>query len=236
MSLILSIETSTKGCSVAVHDSVKLLAVNELHYEATSGMLTILIQQVLRVSGIAMESLDAIAVAKGPGSYTGLRIGVSTAKGLCFTLDKPLIAVNTLESMAYLMQQNLRIGENELLLCPMLDARRMEVYCAVYRQQADFLVCLQETEAKIIDQDSFHDLLNQQAVLFFGDGAEKCKPLLGTHPNAHFLNHNLSPSAKSIGEIATKYFIENTFEDMVSFEPYYLKEFIGTTPKAKNLS
>ncbi len=235
MSLILSIETSAKGCSVALHDSAKLLAVNELHYEkATSGMLTVLIQQVIKVCGTSLEALDAIAVAKGPGSYTGLRIGVSTAKGLCFTLDKPLIAVNTLESMAYLMQQNLRISEKNLLLCPMIDARRMEVYCAIYRQDGEFLEEISETEAKIIEESSFKEILNQQSILFFGDGADKCKPILGTQANAHFLNKTLSPSAKSVGAIASKYFTENKFEDMVSFEPYYLKEFIGTSPKVKN--
>lgn len=235
MSFILSIETSTKGCSVALHQSGNLLAISELNYEkSSSGMLTILIQHVLKVCGIAIESLDAIAVAKGPGSYTGLRIGVSTAKGLCFTLDKPLIAVNTLESMAYLAQEILKSSEQDLLLCPMLDARRMEVYCAIYAQNGNLLRNINETEAKIINEDSFQDILNSQKILFFGDGADKCKSILENHPNAYFLNQNLAPSAKSIGAIASKYFIEKRFEDVAAFEPYYLKEFIGTTPKIKN--
>lgn len=230
MPIILSIETSTKACSAAIHQDGKLLSISELYHEkSSSGMLTTLIEHVVRTAALTLQELNAIAVAKGPGSYTGLRIGVSTAKGLCFTLEKPLIAVNTLESMA----KSLSIIHYPLsiLLCPMLDARRMEVYCAVY--QADTMEQIEPTQAKIIDETSFADLLQNHKVIFFGDGAEKCRGTLESNPNAIFLNETIFPSAKSVGVLATRAFENNQFENVADFEPYYLKEFVGTTPKKK---
>jgi tRNA threonylcarbamoyladenosine biosynthesis protein TsaB len=244
MPIILSIETSTKACSAAIHQEGKLLSVSELYHEkSSSGMLTTLIEHVVRTASLTFQDLDAIAVAKGPGSYTGLRIGVSTAKGLCFTLEKSLIAVNTLEAMA-LLNYELRIKNYELystdirghqnhspLLVPILDARRMEVYCAVYK--ADTMEVIEPTQAKIIDETSFADLLQNHKIIFFGDGAEKCRATLESNPNAIFLNETIFPSAKSVGFLATKAFENNQFENVADFEPYYLKEFVGTTPRKK---
>lgn len=232
MSIILSIETSTKGCSTAIHQGAQLLALSELfHEKSSSGMLTTLIQHVVKVSGLDFEAIDAIAVAKGPGSYTGLRIGVSTAKGLCFTLDKPLLAVNTLQAMAWQVHSIAQsINANDIpLLCPMLDARRMEVYCALYR--ADNLEQVAATEAKIIDEQSFAEILETQKIIFFGDGAAKCEAVLGKNPNAIFLKETINPSAKSIGVLANEAYKNSAFEDVAEFEPYYLKEFMATTPK-----
>jgi tRNA threonylcarbamoyladenosine biosynthesis protein TsaB len=231
MPIILSIETSTKACSAAIHQDGKLLSISELHNEkSSSGMLTTLIEHVVKTAGFTLHDLDAIAVAKGPGSYTGLRIGASTAKGLCFTLEKPLIAINTLEAMAFSNHSSFPIPHASLLV-PMLDARRMEVYCAVY--QVDTMDLVEPTQAKIIDETSFADLLQNHQIVFFGDGAEKCKAILGVNENAFFLNETLNPSAKSVGALATKAFENKQFENVADFEPYYLKEFMATTPKAK---
>jgi tRNA threonylcarbamoyladenosine biosynthesis protein TsaB len=238
MSIILSIETSTKACSAAIHQDGNLLSVSELYNEkSSSGMLTTLIEHVAKTASLTLKEVDAIAVAKGPGSYTGLRIGVSTAKGLCFTLEKPLIAINTLEAMAYQLfavrhsAVNYKLGDSPLsiLLCPMLDARRMEVYCAVFN--ADTIEIIEPTQAKIIDETSFADLLENQQMIFFGDGAEKCQTTLGRNPNAVLLNQTIFPSAKSIGALANRAFEQQQFENVADFEPFYLKEFVGTTPK-----
>ncbi|WP_305952789.1 tRNA (adenosine(37)-N6)-threonylcarbamoyltransferase complex dimerization subunit type 1 TsaB [Emticicia oligotrophica] len=232
MPIILSIETSTKACSAAIHHDGKLLSVSELYNEkSSSGMLTTLIEHVVKTASLKLQDIDAIAVAKGPGSYTGLRIGVSTAKGLCFILEKPLIAINTLEAMAY--QLSIINYQLSILLCPMLDARRMEVYCAVYK--ADTLEVVESTQAKIIDETSFADLLENRQIIFFGDGAEKCRATLGGNPNAVFLNQIAFPSAKSIGALATRAFEQQQFENVADFEPFYLKEFVGTTPKKTSL-
>lgn len=232
MAIILSIETSTKGCSTAIHQGNQLLALSELfHEKSSSGMLTTLIQHVVKVSGLDFQNIDAIAVAKGPGSYTGLRIGVSTAKGLCFTLDKPLLAVNTLQALAWQIHSLAQtFNTSEIpLLCPMLDARRMEVYCALYR--ADTLAQVSPTEAKIIDENSFAEILEKQKIIFFGDGAAKCQAVLGKHLNAFFLKENINPSAKGIGALAFEAYQNSQFENVADFEPYYLKEFMATTPK-----
>ncbi|AFK01704.1 universal protein YeaZ [Emticicia oligotrophica DSM 17448] len=235
MPIILSIETSTKGCSAAIHQDGKLLSISEIYNEkSSSGMLTTLIQHVVKTAGLTYESLDAIAVAKGPGSYTGLRIGVSTAKGLCYTLDKPLISVNTLEAMAYAISDFRILNEESTsfdLLCPMLDARRMEVYCAIYNAYTQEQV--EETQAKIIDENSFNEILQKKKVLFFGDGASKCRSTLGQNPNALFLETTLNPSAKSVGILATNVFERGQFENVADFEPFYLKEFMATTAKVK---
>ncbi|RYU92792.1 tRNA (adenosine(37)-N6)-threonylcarbamoyltransferase complex dimerization subunit type 1 TsaB [Emticicia agri] len=232
MAIILSIETSTKGCSTAIHQDTQLLALSELfHEKSSSGMLTTLIQHVVKVSGLNFQAIDAIAVAKGPGSYTGLRIGVSTAKGLCFTLDKPLLAVNTLQALAWQVHSIAQSVHTTdiLLLCPMLDARRMEVYCALY--QADNLAQISPTEARIIDENSFAEILATQKIIFFGDGAAKCKEVLGKHAHALFLEQTINPSAKSIGLLAYDAYQKGQFENVADFEPYYLKEFMATTPK-----
>ncbi|MFN8353865.1 MAG: tRNA (adenosine(37)-N6)-threonylcarbamoyltransferase complex dimerization subunit type 1 TsaB [Spirosomataceae bacterium] len=221
--LILSIDTSTKVCSVALHQQGQLLASYELYTEKShSGMLTSLIQQAVAHTGHELQQLDAIAVAKGPGSYTGLRIGVSTAKGLCFALDKPLLAVNTLEAMAW----QLKGLYASAWLCPMLDARRMEVYCAVYDAQGNVV---SPTEAKIINEQSFEELLSKNRVIFFGEGAAKCKAMLAHQAHAVFPETGVTPSAKTVGLLAAQAFHNQQFEDVVSFEPFYLKEFVSTS-------
>lgn len=225
MSLILSIDTSTKVCSVALHKDGKLLAINELYTEKShSGMLTTLCENVVKHAGFNLQDLDAVAVAKGPGSYTGLRIGVSTAKGFCFALDKPLIAVNTLEAMAYQVKD---FYDANYLICPMIDARRMEVYCQIFDNEMNIV---SETEAKIIDEESFSELLNQQKIVFIGDGSVKCQEKI-THKNAIFLNIEITPSAKTVGALATNLYEKSLFENVVTFEPFYLKDFVGTQKK-----
>ena len=357
MSIILGIETATKICSVAISDDEKLLAIKEeggaySHAEK----LTVFIQDVLKQAGKSLQDIDVVAVSKGPGSYTGLRIGVSTAKGLCYALGIPLIAVDTLQAMAKNTPPNLPNGEgmpryyttdsqmwslllenakkhrkkpteaemvlwkflrakqlgykfrrqhpvdkfipdfvciekkliievdgkihnfqkeedeirteilnengfkvirfkNEeimcnidevvlkiiaqlkslpsgemkrgLLFCPMIDARRMEVYTALYDENNNLV---EHITAKIIDEHSFADRLKSNKILFFGDGAEKCKEILSKNPNAIFSDLGM-PSAKTINEIALQKYNKNVFEDVAYFEPYYLKDFIATTAK-----
>ncbi|MFD2936760.1 tRNA (adenosine(37)-N6)-threonylcarbamoyltransferase complex dimerization subunit type 1 TsaB [Spirosoma flavum] len=231
MSLILSLDTSTTACSVALHRSNSptsgaLLGCYELFTERTSSaMLTTLISDVISQAGYKLAQLDAIAVAKGPGSYTGLRIGVSTAKGLCFALDKPLLAINTLTAMA---EQIRSYFSTEHLLCPMIDARRMEVYCALYDTAGREV---QKTSAKIIDEQSFGNWLEQKPVVFFGDGAAKCRAIIGTHPNAIFPDVNILPSARTVGQLALSAFTQSQFENIATFEPFYLKDFMAIPSK-----
>lgn len=231
MALILSLDTSTAVCSVALHrqndsSAHALLGSYELFIERTSSaMLTTLINDIVKQAGYALTELDAIAVAKGPGSYTGLRISVSTAKGLCFALDKPLLAINTLTAMAE--QVRPYFSENHLL-CPMIDARRMEVYCALYNNSGREVL---PTAATIIDDHSFTDWLAQGPVVFFGDGAEKCRATLGVHSNAVFPATAILPSARTIGKLALEAFDQGRFEDVATFEPFYLKDFMTIKPK-----
>lgn len=229
--LILSIDTSTTICSVALHKDGTLLGSYELFTERTSSaMLTTLIDQVVQHTGFSLPQLDAIAVAKGPGSYTGLRIGVSTAKGLCFSLDKPLIAVNTLQGMAEQIRPfyAAQTPRKPILICPMIDARRMEVYCALYDTAGNETV---PTSAVIIDETSFAGELAAHTLVFVGDGAAKCRPVLGNHPDALFPETVISPSARQIGVLAAAAWQQGRFEHVVTFEPFYLKDFMATTPR-----
>lgn len=224
MSLILSIETATPACSVALHQAGNLVALAELHTEnAHSEQLTILIEQIIQRSKYTLQHIDAIAVSKGPGSYTGLRIGVATAKGLCFALDKPLIAINTLEAMT---EQVRSIQTQKTLFCPMIDARRMEVYCLLADENGKMIV---PTEAKIIEKNAFEDFLNQHKIVFFGNGAEKCKAIISSE-NAIFFA-GVSCSAKSMGQLAYQKFLDKDFEELIYFEPFYLKDFVSNTKK-----
>lgn len=229
MSLILQIETATTSCSVALTQNGQVLAAKErnernIHAE----VITLFIEEIFALSGKTYKNIDAVAVSSGPGSYTGLRIGVSTAKGLCFALDKPLISVETLKAMADGMLQQLQLSpESDTLLCPMIDARRMEVFTAVFDAKGHQVNI---TEAKIIDQDSFADLLDQHEIVFYGDGAEKCRETL-THPNARIVNSFVNSATHLTGQaIAKLNAIE--FEDVAYFEPYYLKDFIAGQKKA----
>ena len=224
MAFILSIETSTSVCSVAVHREGSIVALSQYFVEKShSSILTPLIEETLQHSGIKIEDLSAVAISEGPGSYTGLRIGTSTAKGICFALDIPLIAVNTLLSMAH--EVNL-FNQNKALLCPMLDARRMEVYSLV--TDADLNI-IQETLPIIIDEESFKATLAGNEVLFFGNGSEKCSSVIRSG-NAVFLKE-IHPSAKNIGALAWKAFEQKSFVDLAYFEPFYLKPFLAGKPK-----
>jgi tRNA threonylcarbamoyladenosine biosynthesis protein TsaB len=226
--LLVSIDTSTKGCSVAVHNNGEVLVSYDLYkQQSSSALLTTLIQNAVDHAGFTFDEVDAFAIAKGPGSYTGLRVGVSTAKGLCYSLDKPLVAVNTLEAMA---MQIADFYEPDILLCPMLDARRMEVYCAVYD---NFLTVRQPTQACIVDENSFADLLSEHRVAFFGDGASKCRTVFQNNSNALFSASTIAPSAKTVGQLASIAYSKGQFENVSTFEPYYLKDFMGTQPKKK---
>jgi len=226
MSIILGIETSTKICSVAVSDGYKLLAIEEEGGEYShSEKLTTFIQKVLERANLNLKSIDAIAISKGPGSYTGLRIGVSVAKGLCYSLNKPLIAIDTLQAMALGMLKN----EKSELYCSMIDARRMEVYTALYDSNNNIVY---PVSAKIIDENSFQNHLKDNKVAFFGDGSAKCKEALAQHKNAVFSDFGL-PSAEFINELAVEKFNKKEFKDVAYFEPYYLKDFVAT--KAKKL-
>lgn len=230
MAIILNIETSTKVCSVGlavdgVITSFKETQVANSHAE----LVTLFADEVIKASGFSLADLDAVAVSKGPGSYTGLRIGISTAKGLCYALNKPLIAIDTLKAMAAGMIA--LIKDDPFLVCPMIDARRMEVYAAIYNQQ---LQCIRQTEARIIDADSFRDELNDQQMYFGGDGAAKCEDVLGHHSKANFMA-SFHPSARYMAALSDKKFRANQFEDVAYFEPYYLKDFVAGIPKVKGL-
>lgn len=226
MSLILSLETSAKVCSVAVHDQGKLVATKEIHIEQShASKLAVLIDEVLKEANINANQLNAVAVSSGPGSYTGLRIGTSTAKGLCFALDIPLLAVESLALLAYQLSKN---NPTKAYLCPMIDARRMEVYCEVFDA---LLKTIQPIEAKVIDETSFTDLLNNHEIIFFGDGSDKCKEQI-THSNAKFVS-GIYPAASSMGELVYPKFQAGVFEDVVNFEPHYLKEFMIKKPAVK---
>jgi len=224
---ILCIETATEICSVALLQDDKLIALRENHEgNAHASQITLLIEAVMKDANIELKNLDAIAVSKGPGSYTGLRVGVSTAKGLCYALDIPLLAINTLESLAHETIKNNNIQKANF--CAMLDARRMEVYCAVFDNQMN---SVKKTEAKIIDENSFANLLEISEVYFFGNGSAKCKNIF-THPNAKFID-DIKCSAINMNDIAQKLFLEKQFEDVAYFEPFYLKDFVGTIPNKK---
>lgn len=226
MALILSIETSTEGCSVAVHDQGVLRATSEIHIRHSSAAkLALLVSEVLRSADSKPADLKAVAVSSGPGSYTGLRIGTATAKGLCYALDIPLIGIGTLPLMAFQMKAlNLLEG----YLCPMIDARRMEVYCMLTDAS---LNTISPVEAKIIDAESFAAPLAENIITFFGDGAPKCRAVL-THPNARFIE-GIAPRAATLGMMAYQRWQRQAFEELQTFEPFYLKEFVAK--KAKSL-
>ncbi len=218
MGYILNIETATTNCSVSLSKDGRVLVLkedNSINYSHAES-LHVFIEAVLKFANIVGSELDAIAVSKGPGSYTGLRIGVSAAKGLCFALDKPLISVHTLHSLAHQM------AIEDGIIIPMLDARRMEVYSAVYNAKHHEI---RKTEAQILDESSFKAYLDLGNVYFIGNGTPKAKTII-THPNAIFIDDKL-PSANEMGLLAFDKYIKNDTEDVAYFEPYYLKEFIG---------
>ncbi len=237
MSLILGIETATKMCSVAITKDGVLLSIREQSGDYShSEKLNQFIAEVCEEAKVRLEQLDAVVVSKGPGSYTGLRIGVSAAKGLCYGLDKPLIAVDTLKALTLSVINSLphkQIQGEDILLCPMIDARRMEVYTAIFDEKCNEV---ESVSAKIIDEHSFQELLQNNNIIFFGDGAEKCKQTLGANQNAVFID-GVEPSATYINQLALEKLNNNPDsywgEDVAYFEPYYLKDFLATTPKKK---
>ena len=221
MATILCIETATTNCSVALSVNGSVIAFKEdnpngsqkgySHAEKLHGY----IEEVLSSANTLKSNLDAIVVSKGPGSYTGLRIGVSAAKGLCFALEIPLLSIPTLQSLS------LQIEEKDTYVIPLLDARRMEVYSAVFFSEEK----IRETKAEIVDENSFSNYLNERKTIFIGDGVSKFKTLC-SHHNAEFIVNKL-PSARQMALLSEKKFKANDFEDVAYFEPYYLKDFIA---------
>jgi len=218
---ILNIETATKNCSVAIAKEGKTILCKEIAEEGYSHAerLHVFIEEIIKEAGITFQDLSAVAVSQGPGSYTGLRIGVSAAKGLCFALDIPLIAVDTLQVLA--SQATVSDG----LVIPMLDARRMEVYSTIFNSNFDKI---RAVEAEIITEDSFLDF--QEILYFVGDCAEKCKAVL-TKQNYVFLEEIKYPSAKQMSFLSFEKYKKNDTVDVAYFEPYYLKDFLITTSK-----
>jgi tRNA threonylcarbamoyladenosine biosynthesis protein TsaB len=227
--LILSLETSSPICSVALHRDGSLVGQSELRLEKShSSHLSMLVNQLLANSQITLADLSAVAVSDGPGSYTGLRIGAAAAKGLCFALDIPLLAVGTLPALARQVASYTADAE-KVLFCPMLDARRMEVYGALYAADGTEVLA---PAPLILEADTLAEQLAHHRLLFFGNGAAKFRPLVAENPNAGFLT-GIEPSAITVGELAQAAFERQDFRDVAYYEPFYLKEVYTTTPKAK---
>ena len=236
MERIILIETSTALCSVALAEDGKVTAYRESSAPKAHASLTaVFVQEVLEERGVKLADCDAVCVSKGPGSYTGLRVGVSTAKGLCFGSGKPLLAVGPLDT---LVAQAAEVAGTDVIpsevegstfykyIIPMIDARRMEVYAAVFENGKQ----ITETTPVIVDENSFAEYLEQGPVLFIGDGAGKCADVI-KHPNAHFCQCNPKASAMLAPAIAAYH--AGQFEDVAYFEPFYLKEFVATVSKKK---
>lgn len=225
MAYILHIETATTVCSVALSENDRIIFSKELDEGFTHAEnLHLFIQEGLKKTNIESKDLAAVAVSKGPGSYTGLRIGVSSAKGLAYALSIPLISVDTLQVMASMAFGKVK---HEAFYCPMIDARRMEVYTNVYDQ---FLKTQSETRALIVDENSIESFKQYPTIYFFGDGMPKCKDLLSTLTNAHFIE-DIKPSATYMVKLAYSKFVSKAFEDVAYFEPFYLKDFMITKGK-----
>ena len=224
MALILGIETATKNCSVALFKDGIVIAEKEhisdgyTHAE----QLTLFIQEVIDLANISLKKVEAVALSMGPGSYTGLRIGTSTAKGLCYALDIPLIAISTLKAMSFVVVKN----KKSAIYCPMIDARRMEVFSALYDENNKQV---RGTQADVVDENTYSEFLVNE-IIFFGDGSLKCQEILN-HKNAKFIE-GIYPSAKNLGTLAKAKFENKDFEDVAYFEPYYLKDFVAGKKKA----
>jgi tRNA threonylcarbamoyladenosine biosynthesis protein TsaB len=228
MALILAIETATEICSVSLSLNGLCLAESRLENgNMHASMLHVLVDKILKESQKTLSQLDAIAISMGPGSYTGLRVGTSAAKGFCFALNIPLIAINTLQSLSNIVLVQTEIKEN-MLLVPMIDARRMEVYTAVYTQK---LEAHTQTHALILHENAFDDLLPEHTLVYFGNGSDKAKDFLGPKNTLHLPNIKLN--ASGLSSLAEKKFALQDFENLSTFEPFYLKDFIGTTPKKR---
>lgn len=234
MALILNIETSTEVCSAALARDGRIINHREsLNGQNHAKLLTLFINELLEESNISADQLDAVAVSGGPGSYTGLRIGVSVAKGICYASRLPLIAITSLEAMAHYVIHNLEsilpCEKENLLFCPMIDARRMEVYTSFYDKSG---VQIRGIQADIIDHQSYLPFLDSNSVLFFGNGADKCRESI-THPNAIFIN-NVVTSSSYMVPLSERSFNSHNFANVAYYEPFYLKDFVATLP-VKNI-
>jgi tRNA threonylcarbamoyladenosine biosynthesis protein TsaB len=231
--MIICLETATNLCSVALCDSTGVIALKESNEQKShAALLTVFIEDILRENSLRARDLQAIAVSKGPGSYTGLRIGVSVAKGVAYAASIPLIGIDTTLSMFWglkLSRENYALAGTNTLFCPMLDARRMEVYYAIYDNKG---TPVKSIAAEIINEDSFIFLSESYNIIFFGDGAAKCREVI-KHPNAFFEN-DFMISASHMYIPVFQYFKTQRFEDVAYFEPFYLKDFITSKPR-KNL-
>lgn len=226
---ILCIETATTVCSVALVDNGRMLTVKEVNEpNIHASALTVFIDEMLSYAGVSLQELSAVAVSKGPGSYTGLRIGVSVAKGICYALDLPLVAVESLEAMAVGFVKQKDLMGNDVVLCPMIDARRMEVYTTMY---GGGLSLLKATHALIVDEHSFEIWTAQgKTVWLFGNGADKFSALFAENDGVEVVE-GFQSSASFMTEIAEQKYRQGAFEDVAYFEPFYLKDFVATTPK-----
>ena len=227
MSCILHIETSTSVCSVAVSEDGKVIfdkddRTGNNHAEALGSF----VDEAMSFADSHAIPLDAVAVSGGPGSYTGLRIGVSMAKGVCYALDIPLISVSTLELMCVPVLLRYDDMEENALLCPMIDARRMEVYASLYDRA---LKSVRDIQADVVDSDTYRKWLDERPVYFFGNGAAKCIETIN-HPNAHLID-GIEPLAKWMMPLAEKKMLNNIHEDVAYYVPFYLKDFVAKTPK-----
>jgi tRNA threonylcarbamoyladenosine biosynthesis protein TsaB len=222
LALILNIETATKNCSVSIANKGKTIALKELNdgNYSHAEKLHEFINEVISTTDFELKNLDAVAVSKGPGSYTGLRIGVSAAKGFCFALDIPLISIDTLKSLA------LAVVVDKGLIIPLLDARRMEVYSSIFNAKNDLI---RDVKAEIIDENSFVEFIDKETVCLVGDGVEKCKGVIN-HKNVNFIDGKL-PSANEMSFLSFEKFKKNNFEDVAYFEPFYLKDFVTIKSK-----
>ena len=236
--MILCLETATPSCSVAlVHNGEVLACEEDPKGQNHSEKITLFIDSVMKKAGISYSQLDAVAVSMGPGSYTGLRIGVSTAKGICYAVSKPLMAIETLESMAYggkvvISSEVEKSSMNgSILLVPAIDARRMEVYAAIFDENVNKI---KDTEAVIIDENSFSDLKKDHHLYLFGDGADKCAELFKNDEKITVVK-DFYCSAKYMNVIAQRKLDNKDFVDVAYFEPFYLKDFVPGTPTVKGL-
>jgi len=231
---ILTIETSEDICSVAVFENQQcMIDMSDNTVKNHSQLLTVLINKALEKANLDISLIDAVAISRGPGSYTGLRIGTSVAKGLCYALRKPLLAVNTLEVLCYAALDDpdfMRHRSGQPWLCPMIDARRMEVYMQIFDDQIKPVSAI---EAKIVGSETFSDMLRTQKMIFFGSGSEKIAFLYHS-PNAVFIK-NIRPLARYMIETALAAYHSGIFEDVAYFEPYYLKDFVATRSTNKVL-
>ena len=220
MSRILCVDTSSFICSVSIFENLSLISSNSTEVEKSHSKLIIqLIDQSLKDAKIKINELDAFAVSMGPGSYTGLRIGVSTIKGLCYSLDKPLISINTLEILSKSALNHIN-NYNDFFICPMIDARRMEVFTKMLDNDFNEV---EKDKALILDDKSFNDIGGGKSIYFFGDGSNKFQKIIN-NKNFHFID-NIISSSKNMGELANIKYENNQFENLTTFEPFYIKDF-----------